>query len=454
MQGFPKHIFFLGIGGIGMSALARFFLDRGHEVYGFDRSRSELCIKLESEGARIQYTEEISCLNEIWKKANADTLVVRTPAVGVENKLLQHFSGGGFIVMKRAEVLGKITGHMQCLAVAGTHGKTTTSSLLAHLFHHAGRKVYAFLGGIATNFDGNYVKGNEETVVVEADEYDRSFLTLQPNTALITNTDSDHLDIYDNPEALTETFRTFGSGSREKGILITRSGIPVESDYTYAAGESQADYRAENIRISEGKYHFDLVFPNGKISDIALSLPGMHNVENAVGAATIALLHGIEPEKVKSGIGHFRGVKRRFEYHLNSGNRVYIDDYAHHPGELEALVKTIGQLYPGKTFALLFQPHLYSRTRDFADGFARVLGSVEHVGLLPVYAAREKPGAGMESSELYDRIRGNQTTLLEKSDIAGWIRKVSPDILVTAGAGDIDECIEEVQTIMQNLSEI
>ncbi|MCC5918791.1 MAG: UDP-N-acetylmuramate--L-alanine ligase [Cryomorphaceae bacterium] len=453
MKKFPDHIYFLGIGGIGMSALARYFLDQGNQVYGFDRSQSSLCKTLESEGAKIQYDESVTVLESIWQNAGDNALVVRTPAVRSDNHLLQHFTQKGFTIKKRSEILGEITRYKRCLAVSGTHGKTTTSSMLAHLLHFGNRKTYAFLGGIATNFGGNYVKGNEETVVVEADEYDRSFLTLSPNIALMTNTDSDHLDIYGDPDQMLKTFREFSAKSRENGILIARHGIDVPADFTYGAEVEGADYSAQNIKIINGTYCFDLYHPKGVIREVKILLPGNHNVENACGAAAIALLEGISPENIRGGLATFKGVKRRFEYHLKTEKFVYIDDYAHHPSELSALIQTVKSLYPEKKLAILFQPHLYSRTRDFADDFAAVLSKVPNLGLMPVYPARELPEDGIESTALLKIISGNNSILVSKQEVRKWIHEVRPEVLVTAGAGDIELLVPLALEEMKKISD-
>lgn len=438
MTHFPSHIFFLGIGGIGMSALARFFIDKGHQVYGYDRSSTDLCSMLSHEGATIIYNEKD--LPEEWNVPFAgNAMVVRTPAVREDNPLLTHFRNSGYPVLKRSEVLGRISSSMRCLAIAGTHGKTTTSAMLAHLFHFNKRKVYAFLGGIATNYNSNYLRGDEDTVVVEADEYDRSFLHLSPNTAVITNTDNDHLDIYKDADTLLEGFRLFANKTRENGRLLVKHGIGFKADYTYSATDYKADFTASNIGIVNGVYHFDIQHPHGSMMGIQLPMPGMHNVENAVAAAAIAFINGLSSSQIRYGLNTFRGVHRRFAWHLRSDNNALIDDYAHHPTELEALIATVRDLYPGKRLALLFQPHLYSRTRDFAADFAQRLDAVDEPALLPVYAARETPEQGVDSTHLLGLMENPNATCLHPKQIAAWLDEAQPDVVVTAGAGDIDQ---------------
>jgi UDP-N-acetylmuramate--alanine ligase len=430
---FPANMYFLGIGGIGMSGLARFFLQRGHKVAGFDRTQSHLTNELEREGATICYDDNPKNFPQDWEVGN--TLIIFTPAVKEDNRLLQMTRQKGFSIKKRAEVLGLITAEMRCLAIAGTHGKTTTSSILAHLCHAAGYRTNAFLGGIANNFGNNYVLGKENTVVVEADEYDRSFLHLRPNIAVITNTDSDHLDIYGDAESMQKTFRDFAQLSRTNGLLITRYGIEIESDYTYGL-HPKADFRAEQITPGGGGYTFHFHHPKGVVHDVFFPVPGRHNLENAVAAMGVCVLEGLDPEKVARGAKSFQGVKRRFQKHLDEP--VLIDDYAHHPTELNVLIDAIEESYPNRKFAMLFQPHLYSRTRDFLDEFAQALSRVPFVGLLPVYPARETPEAGVESDAILAKMNNPEKRLLPKEKVAAWVSEIQPDVLVIAGAGDIE----------------
>jgi UDP-N-acetylmuramate--alanine ligase len=430
---FPVNLYFLGIGGIGMSGLARFFLQRGHKVAGFDRTQSQLTDELEQEGALICYNDEIKNFPQGWEVEN--TLIIFTPAVKEDNRLLHMARRRGFNIQKRAEVLGRITAEMRCLAIAGTHGKTTTSSILAHLCHAAGYHTNAFLGGIANNFGNNYVLGEENTVVVEADEYDRSFLHLRPNIAVITNTDSDHLDIYGDAESMQKTFRDFAQLSRKNGLLISRYGIDLEADYTYGL-HPKADFRAEKITPGKGGYTFNFHHPKGEITGVFFPVPGRHNLENAVAAMAVCVLEGLDLEKVAQGARSFQGVKRRFQKHLDEP--VLIDDYAHHPTELSALIDAIEETYPKRKFALVFQPHLYSRTRDFLEEFASVLSRVPHPALIPVYPARETPDAGIESDAVFMKMNNPKKRLLTKENVAEWVAEVQPEVLVIAGAGDIE----------------
>ncbi len=449
MMSFPTHIFFLGIGGIGMSALARFFLDQGHRVYGYDRSETSLCQQLVSEGATVIYSD--ADLPAAWQSPfSGNAMVVRTPAVRDDNSILMQLRNYGYPVLKRSEMLGRITSAMHCLAVAGTHGKTTTSAMLAHLFYHSNRKIYAFLGGVSTNYNTNYLKGEEDMVVVEADEYDRSFLKLSPNNGIITNTDSDHLDIYESPKAMLEVFEEFAAKVRSKGRLLVRYGIPIRCDYTYSVEHKEASFFADNIEIINGLYHFDIVHKKITIKGIKLALPGLHNVENALGAAALAFLNDLNPKQIREGLNSFRGVHRRFAWHFRTGVNALIDDYAHHPTELNALISTVKALYPDQRFALLFQPHLYSRTRDFADDFAQALDAVDFPALLPVYAARETPDCGIDSTALKHRMRNFNAKCIESEGIESWLYDNEPDVIVTAGAGDIDQYLPVVMKYLQN----
>lgn len=451
MSSFPTNIYFLGIGGIGMSALARYFLARGHRVYGFDRTQTDLCRTLEKEGANITYDESV--LQEEWRgDCQGDALVVRTPAVRENNLIYKHFVDAGFPMKKRSEVLGRITSGMTCLAVAGTHGKTTTTAMLAHLFHAANRQVYAFLGGVAVNYKSNFLEGNEPIVVVEADEFDRSFLHLEPNWAVITNTDSDHLDIYQSKDKLEESFRLFADKAKANGALIVQSEVDIPAKFTYTSGDAIADFKAVDIRIDNGVYAFRLCTPEGDIDHVTLALPGKHNVENAVAASALALMNGLTLEQVRSGLNTFLGVNRRFVWHHRHADFAVIDDYAHHPSELRALINTVLELYPQKKIALVFQPHLYSRTRDFVDEFAAELDRVDAPALLPVYAARENPDEGMDSSEIIKRMKNVSAVEVDFPFIGEWLEKENPDVVVSAGAGDVDQCMSDLLSFIQKKS--
>jgi len=432
-----KSIFFLGIGGIGMSALARFFKSSGQAVFGYDRFQSELCKQLESEGMKIHYEDDIALLS---KKIDAEsTLVVYTPAIPSDNLHLAYFQENGFNLIKRARLLGEIAAEQQCLAIAGTHGKTTTSSLLAHLFRANGVNVSAFLGGISTNYQTNFWGSRKtEILVAEADEYDRSFLNLKPEAAAITSTDADHLDIYGEENSLKDTFKTFASLVKDLLLVHENSGLKNGLVYGLSA---DAQYRAENIRIENHQYTYDFIYPDGKIPDIKLGLPGRYNVENSIAAAGLALHYGLNEEQVKLGLESFKGVKRRFEYHIKQDDLVYIDDYAHHPREIEALALSIRELYPQKKITAIFQPHLFSRTRDFMSQFAESLALFDELILLDIYPARERPIAGVTSGALLELIPSESKSLAARQEIINRFSKEKPEVILTIGAGDIDQLV-------------
>ncbi len=431
------NVYLIGIGGIGMSALARYFKQSGRKVAGYDRYRSPLCEALEEEGMKIHYEDDIQ---QIPKKFSAeDCLVIYTPAIPEHHQEFNHFKDQGFTLLKRAKVLGLIAQNHRCLAIAGTHGKTTTSSMLAHLFRNAGLEVSAFLGGISTNYQSNFW-GSDDTdlLIAEADEYDRSFLNLKPSAAAITSTDADHLDIYGEANSLKETFSEFADSVGDFLLLNDQAGL--EGGYKYGF-DNQNSYYADAVRVEEHQYHFDLVYPQGRIQDIAMLLPGRHNVENAVAAGALALKYGLSDDDVKSGLENFKGVKRRFEYHIQKPDLIYIDDYAHHPREIAALYESVRELYPQRKITAIFQPHLYSRTRDFMDDFAQSLSPFDEVILLELYPARERPIAGINSSALLEKIVNDQKSLLARQEILTRFSDEKPELILTIGAGDIDQLI-------------
>jgi len=420
-----------------MSALARYFKQSGRKVAGYDRYRSPLCEALEEEGMKIHYEDEVQ---QIPKKFSPeDSLVIYTPAIPEDHQEFNHFKDQGFSLLKRAKVLGLIAQNHRCLAIAGTHGKTTTSSMLAHLFRNAGVEVSAFLGGISTNYQSNFW-GSDDTdlLIAEADEYDRSFLNLKPSAAAITSTDADHLDIYGEANSLKETFSEFADSVGEFLLLNDQAGL--EGGYKYGF-DNQNSYYADAVRVEDHQYHFDLVYPQGRIQDIAMLLPGRHNVENAVAASALALKYGLKEEAVKSGLENFKGVKRRFEYHIQKPDLIYIDDYAHHPREINALYESVRELYPQRKITAIFQPHLYSRTRDFMDDFAQSLSPFDEVILLELYPARERPIAGINSSALLEKIENDQKSLLARQEILTRFSEEKPELILTIGAGDIDQLI-------------
>jgi UDP-N-acetylmuramate--alanine ligase len=436
-----NSIFFLGIGGIGMSALARFFKSSGQAVFGYDRFQSELCKKLESEGMRIHYEDQIELLSKKIDPQN--TLVVYTPAISEDNKHLQYFKTHGFNLIKRARLLGEIANEQQCLAIAGTHGKTTTSALLAHLFRANNKSISAFLGGISTNYQTNFWGSrNTKILVAEADEYDRSFLHLQPQAAAITSTDADHLDIYGQESSLKATFQTFADSVKDLLLIHENSGL--NQGLLYGLSE-KAQYRAVNIRIESHQYTYDLIYPQGSINDIKLGLPGRYNVENSVAAAGLGLHYGLSEKEVKLGLESFKGVKRRFEYHIKQDDLVYIDDYAHHPREIEALALSIKELYPKKKITAIFQAHLFSRTRDFMTQFAESLALFDEIILLEIYPARERPIPGINASALLELIDSPNKTIAGRQEIINRFTKEKPEVILTIGAGDIDQLVPNLK---------
>jgi len=430
-------IFFLGIGGIGMSALARYFNGRGIEVAGYDKTPTALTRELEAEGIRITFEDSVDTLMH-----DAD-LIVYTPAIPKDHIQKNYYAGQGFLMKKRAEVLGLIANELFNISIAGSHGKTSTSSLVAHILHASGKDVAAFLGGICLNFQSNYVDGNTYAVA-EADEFDRSFLQLTPNIALVTSVDTDHLDIYGNFEAIRESFKAFLQQVRTGGEifihhLADRDILPEGAVYqTYAYDLEQADFHAFNISVKDGATHFDLNTPEGVIPDLTLNYGGRHNAENAIGASAVALSVGVQENELRATLASFKGVRRRFEIHYKDNEHVYIDDYAHHPREIDAAIATARNLYPGKHLTVIFQPHLFSRTRDLATEFAASLSHADTVGLLPIYPARELPVEGVSSRLIFDQINMEDKHLVEKKDILDFLKSGYNEVIMTVGAGDID----------------
>jgi len=429
-------VYFVGIGGIGMSALARYFNGRGSQVRGYDRTETELCRTLAAEGIDIHYTEDIGQIPD-----RVD-LVVYTPAVPESHAELQYFREQGVPMKKRAEVLGLISRSMKAIAIAGTHGKTTTTTLTAYLLRACGIDCSAFLGGIALDFSSNFVEGQSDWVVVEADEYDRSFLQLAPDIAVILSMDADHLDIYGTLEGLHETgFRAFAQRLKQGGSLL------VQHNWAEALGDAPGMatfgiedglYRSENVRVENGYFTFDYRSAEDKMEGLQLSLPGQHNVENATAAIAIARQLGAEEADLRMALRDFRGIRRRFEFLYRQADGVYIDDYAHHPSELRAAIGAARQLYPERSITGIFQPHLFSRTRDFADGFADALQALDDILLLDIYPAREAPIEGIDSSMLLKKINHPRKQLLREEDVLKAVQKRAPEVLLTLGAGDID----------------
>lgn len=452
-----QKLFFLGIGGIGMSALARYFHHRGYIVAGYDRTPSPLTKELEKEGIQVTYDDEASVMEDRFAAYNAKhTLVVRTPAVPEDSVLYTFFRERGYDIRKRAEVLGLVTRQMRALCVAGTHGKTTTSTMLAHLLYQSEVGGNAFLGGISVNYGTNLLLDkNSSTVVVEADEYDRSFLHLTPYMSVVTAVDADHLDIYGTPEAYREAFAQYTS--LITGALVMKHGIALEPRlqpgvkcYTYGVLNDQIsndiDFYAANIRVGDGRISFDFHTPTTVLPDVRLGVPVWVNIENAVAAMAVAWLNGVTEEELRCGIASFKGVQRRFNIHVNTPEVAYIDDYAHHPEEIATAIDSIRKLFPSRRLIGVFQPHLYTRTRDFAEDFARVLSTLDEVVLLPIYPARELPIAGVDSEMLLDKITNPNKKILQKAALVEYLssRKDEGTVILTVGAGDIDRLVPEI----------
>ena len=443
-----QHFYFLGIGGIGMSALARYFNALGKNVSGYDKTPSSITKALNENGIPVLFNDAISEIPSTFLDKE-NTLVVYTPAVAKDNKLLNYFKDNGFHLKKRAEVLGLITQSTQCLAVAGTHGKTTTSAILGHLMAEAHFSVTAFLGGIAENYDTNLILKGSDISVVEADEFDRSFLQLNPLIIGITSMDADHLDIYEKAESLTEAFSEFAQKVPKNGTLLFKKGLPL-TGLTVAVDED-ADYSAQRIRIENGAYLFDLKTPESTYTDFQFHLPGRHNLFNATLALAMALRYGANEEQLKKGLATFKGVKRRFSYSIKTQDFVLIDDYAHHPTEIESVYQTVKEMYAGQQNLVVFQPHLFSRTRDFVDDFAAALSQFDEVVLLDIYPARETPIEGVTSKWLLDKIHNDDKKLIKKEAITDTILQSDTKVVLMLGAGDIGN---EVDIVKQNILKI
>ena len=431
-----SHIYFIGIGGIGMSALARYFQAAGKKVAGYDKTPSQITKSLEELGIVISYQDAAEAIPTEFKTSEK-TLVVYTPAVPKAHKAYQFYLAEGFQIKKRAEVLGWLTQEKFCLAVAGTHGKTTTSAMLGHLMAFCKLPVTAFLGGIAENYQSNLIQQGEEIVVVEADEFDRSFMQLYPNIAAITSMDADHLDIYGDAEALQKSFRDFAAQVKEDGVLFVKNGLPL--DGITLGIEDDSAYAALNIKIENGSYHFDLKHPDGLIEDLVLNLPGRHNLSNATTALAMALHYGCPADKLAKALFAFKGVNRRFTYRIKKANEVLIDDYAHHPAEINAVHSAVREMYPNKRVLAVFQPHLFSRTRDFMEDFAASLAQFDELLLLDIYPAREEPIEGVTSEKLLELIPLTRKEVISKAQLEEKLQVSKATVKVMMGAGDIGE---------------
>ncbi|WP_350292924.1 UDP-N-acetylmuramate--L-alanine ligase [uncultured Croceitalea sp.] len=428
------NVYFIGIGGIGMSALARYFKFIDKNVAGYDKTKTPLIEELMELGIDIHFEDNTSLISEVYKNSE-HTLVVYTPAVPRSHSELQYYVNAGFQVKKRSEVLGIITRDTFCFAVAGTHGKTTTSSILAHLLKETQTPLIAFLGGISEDFNSNFVLEGTEYSVVEADEYDRSFLQLSPDVACITSMDADHLDIYGSDEEIKKSFREFAQKIKPNGKLLVRNGLPIQG-ITYGLDDA-SDYCITNIVIEHGTYIFDLKTPEETLKNVRFSKPGKHNLLNGLAAFAMAAQAISQPRRLAEALASFKGVQRRFSYQIKEGDFVFIDDYAHHPTEIDAVHQAVSEMHPNKKVTVVFQPHLYSRTQDFIEGFAASLSKFDTVLLLDIYPAREEPIAGVTSTWLLEKIDNSNKKLIEKSDLLSAIISSKPDVLVTMGAGDI-----------------
>ncbi|MGZ3883373.1 MAG: UDP-N-acetylmuramate--L-alanine ligase [Bacteroidia bacterium] len=453
-----KLYYFLGAGGIGMSALARYFNHYGKAVHGYDKTKTALTTELENEGIVIHYNEDEGLVKELFSKYRPDEiLVVYTPAVPKEHAEYVYITAQKLHLQKRAQVLGEITKQFRTIAIAGTHGKTTTTTLVTHILKTAGIDCHAFLGGISKNYGTNLLLGRPDNkdayVVVEADEYDRSFLTLHPYIAVITSVDADHLDIYGDKNAMHDSYTAFASQVKTEGFLIVKKNVDNDLRLTnkrlvYSLNLN-TQYCAANIRIESGEFCYDIVSPVESVSRVAIGLPGLHNVENSIAAVAAVQQLGVKGDMINKALRSFQGVKRRFDYRVKTESVVYIDDYAHHPEELKAAISAAKQLYPDKKVTGIFQPHLYSRTRDFADGFAGSLDLLDECILLDIYPAREKPIEGVSSGMLLAKMKSQHKRVIRKDQVVDYLRTNRPEVLMTLGAGDIDTLIAPIENLLK-----
>jgi len=445
-----ENIYMIGIGGIGMSALARYFLSQGKTVAGYDRVSTRLTDELVREGSEIHFTTDLVYVREKFPEKK-NLLVIYTPAVPEDHPELSFFRKGGYQMKKRAELLGIISDNANCIAVAGTHGKTTVTSMVTHLLKVAGITCNAFLGGISKNYQTNAVLSSEEGwIVLEADEFDRSFLHLHPNICIVTSCDPDHLDVYGSAEKVKDSFCQFISQTHPDGYIIYQQDVPLDcipglpqKSRTYALEEG-ADFRAVNLRLKDGLYRFDLKTPEGLIGDVGLGVPGLINIENALSVVSLARLLNIGDDLVREALTTFSGVQRRFDIMINRSDMVYIDDYAHHPRELDACIQSVRKIYPDRKITGIFQPHLYSRTRDFASDFAISLSRLDALILLDIYPAREEPLEGVDAGLIFDRTDMADKILIQKEQLLRVLEERQPEVLLTLGAGDIDQFVEPI----------
>jgi UDP-N-acetylmuramate--alanine ligase len=453
-----KLYYFVGIGGIGMSALARFFHHYGKRVHGYDKTSSELTRALEEEGINCYYDEDTTRLKQILSPYSAnEILVVYTPAVPEDNAEFQYLKKAGYTFMKRAQVLGAISANFRTIAIAGTHGKTTTTTLVTHLLRSAGINCFSFMGGISKNYNTNLLLGDisdrNAVMVVEADEYDRSFLHLHPYISVITSVDPDHLDIYGDASHVREGYTLFARQLREGGTLVVKK--TVDNELTLSERRRiyslnlDTEYRADSVSVADGRFRYDIISPVEVLRNVTLGQPGLHNVENSIAAVAVAQALGISGEAITEALRSFEGVRRRFDYRVQTREMVYIDDYAHHPEELKATINSARTLFPGKKITGIFQPHLFSRTRDFAEGFAESLDLLDECLLLEIYPAREKPIPGVTSSMLLEKMKIADKRIVSRDELLESLRRTKPQVLLTMGAGDIDRLAEPIEKIMR-----
>lgn len=450
-----KAVYFVGAGGIGMSAIARYFLNKGIVVGGYDKTPSTLTKALEEEGMSIHYDEDVDKIpTECKNKEN--TLIIYTPAIPSEHQELVFFRENGFEIQKRAQVLGTLTHSHKALCVAGTHGKTTTSTMAAHIMHQSSKDCNAFLGGISKNYGTNYILSDSEYVVIEADEFDRSFHWLSPYMTVITSTDADHLDIYGTEEAYLESFRHYTSLIQEGGALILHTGLKMQPDVkpgvtTYTYSRDEGDFHAENIKIENGEITFDFVSPVGNIEGISLGQPIPINIDNGIAAMALAQLNGCSDDEIRNAMATFGGVDRRFDFKIKNDKIVFLSDYAHHPKEILQSAKSLKEVYKDRKVTALFQPHLYTRTRDFYKEFAESLSLFDEVILLDIYPAREKPIEGVTSKLIYDNLRTDMEKMMcHKDEVLDIVRSKEFDVAVVLGAGDLDNMVPEITEILNN----
>lgn len=445
-----EHVYMIGIGGIGMSALARYFMSLGKSVSGYDRVSTQLTDELIREGSEIHFTTDLAYVREKFPERE-NLLVIYTPAIPADHLELNYFRKGGYQMKKRAELLGIVSDSTKCIAVAGTHGKTTVTTMVTHLLKVAGITCNAFLGGISKNYKTNAVlSGEEGWMVLEADEFDRSFLHLHPNICIVTSCDPDHLDVYGSAEKLKDSFCRFISQIDPDGHIIYQQDVELDciretprASRSYALAEG-ADFKATNLRLKDGLYQFDVETPEGLISDVGLGIPGMINIENALSVVALARLLNIGDDLVRKALNTFSGVMRRFDLKINRTDMVYIDDYAHHPRELDACIHSVRKIYPDKKITGIFQPHLYSRTRDFAGDFARSLSRLDVLILLDIYPAREEPVEGVDAGLIFNQVEMADKVLIQNEQLLRVLEERRPEVLLTLGAGDIDQFVEPI----------